>query len=129
RVLRKLVFIGPALLPRSSCEWQAHWPAAVRAGATVPQLEALGNWEDSGEFSPAERAALVCTDGIVLRGGASPESVAGLRRHFSPGECIELILTAGFYVCVSATLHSLAIEADPNTAEEALAVYTRLIRS
>ena len=116
-----------ALLTRSSFEWQAHWPAAVRAGVTVPQLEALSNWEDSGEFSLAERAALVCTDGIVLRGGASPESVAGLRRHFSPGECIELILTAGFYVCVSATLHSLAIEADPDTAEEALAVYTRLI--
>ena len=126
RGLRELLIMRTALLTRSSFEWQAHWPAAVRAGATVPQLEALGHWEGSGEFSPAERAALACTDEIVLQGGAAPESVAGLRQHFSAGECIELILTAGFYVCVSATLHSLAIEADPNTATEALATYTRL---
>ena len=126
RGLRELLIMRTAVLTRSSFEWQAHWPAAVRAGVTVPQLEALGDWEASGEFSPAERAALACTDEIVLQGGAAPESVAGLRQHFAAGECIELILTACFYVCVSATLHSLAIEADPDPATEALATYTRL---
>ena len=126
RGLRELVIMRTALLTRSSFEWQAHWPAARRAGVTEAQLEALGDREASAEFSVAEQAALACTDEIVLAGGASPGSVAGLREHFSAGECIELILTASFYVCVSRTLHSLGIEADVGAAKEALAVYSRL---
>ena len=61
-------------------------------------------------------------------GGASPDCVAGLREHFSAGECVELILTASFYVCVSRTLHSLGIEADADAEDEAFAVYSRLIQ-
>ena len=128
RGLRELLIMRTALLTRSSFEWQAHWPAAVRAGATEAQLGALGDWQASTEFSAAERAALACTDEIVLDGGASADSVAALREHFSAGECIEVILTASFYVCVSRTLHSLGIEADAGAADEALAVYSRLTR-
>ena len=126
RALRELLIMRTALLTRSSFEWQAHWPAAVRAGVTEAQLEALDDWGSSSAFSAAERAALACTDEIVLDGGAAQRSVAGLREHFATGECIELLLTASFYVCVSRMLNSLGIEADPETAEEALATYTRL---
>ena len=126
RGLRELLIMRTALLTRSSFEWQAHWPAARRAGVTEAQLEALGGWEASLEFSAAERAALACTDEIVEDGGASPACVAGLREHFSAGECVELILTASFYVCVSRTLQSLGIEADADAEEEAFAVYSRL---
>ena len=126
RGLRELLIMRTALLTRSSFEWQAHWHAARRAGVTEAQLEALGEWEASSEFSAAERAALSCTDEIVLDGGAPSGAVAELREHFSAGECVELILTASFYVCVSRTLHSLGIEADPDAEEEAFAVYSRL---
>ena len=126
RGLRELLIMRTALLTRSSFEWQAHWPAALRAGVSEVQLEALGDWEASTEFSTVEQAALACTDQIVLDGGASAASVTGLRAHFPAGECIELILTASFYVCVSRTLHSLGIEGDAETSREALAVYSRL---
>ena len=128
RGLRELLIMRTALLTRSSFEWQAHWPVAVRAGVTGAQLEALGDWENSPEFSAAERAALACAGEIVLEGGASPGSVARLRKFFTAGECVELILTTSFYVCVSRTLHSLGIEADPEAAADALTVYSRLTR-
>lgn len=128
RGLRELLIMRTALLTRSSFEWQAHWPAAVRAGVTEAQLEALGDWESSPEFSAAERAALACAGEIILDGGASPGSVGRLREFFSAGECIELILTTSFYVCVSRTLQSLGIEADATAAGPALDVYSRLIR-
>ena len=128
RGLRELLIMRTALLTRSSFEWQAHWPAAVRAGVTEAQLEALGDWEGSSEFSAAEGAALACADEIVLDGGASPGSVARLRELFTAGECVELILTVSFYVCVSRTLQSLAIEADPAAAGPALDIYSRLIQ-
>ena len=126
RGLRELLIMRTALATRSSFEWQAHWRASLRAGVTEDQLAALGDWRASSEFSAAERAALACTDEIVLDGGASSGAVAGLREHFSAGECIELILTASFYVCVSRTLHSLGIEADTEAPDTGLAVYSRL---
>jgi len=126
RGLRELLIMRTALLTRSSFEWQAHWPAAVRAGVTEAQLQALGDWDGSPEFSGAERAALACAGEIILDGGASPGSVGRLREFFSAGECIELILTTSFYVCVARTLQSLGIEADPEAAGDALAVYSRL---
>ena len=125
RGLRELLIMRTALATRSSFEWQAHWPAALRAGVTEDQLAALGDWGSSSEFSAAEQSALLCTDEIVLDGGASPGSVAGLREHFSAGECVELILTASFYVCVSRTLQSLGIEADADAEQQALAAYSR----
>ncbi len=128
RGLRELLIMRTALLTRSSFEWQAHWTAAVRAGVTEAQLEALGDWEGSPEFSTAEEAALACADGIVLDGGASPGSVARLRELFTAGECVELILTVSFYVCVSRTLQSLAIEADAGAPGPALDIYSRLIQ-
>ena len=128
RGLRELLIMRTALLTRSSFEWQAHWPAAVRAGVTEAQLEALGDWQGSSEFSVAEGAALVCTGEIVLDGGATPGSVARLREFFPASECVELILTVSFYVCVSRTLQSLGIEADATAAGPALDVYSRLVQ-
>ena len=127
RGLRELLIMRTALLTRSSFEWQAHWPAAVRAGVTEAQLDALDDWEGSSEFSAAERAALACAGEIILDGGASPGSVARLRESFTAGECVELILTVAFYVCVSRTLQSLGIEADASAAGPALDVYSRLV--
>ncbi|MYJ29132.1 MAG: carboxymuconolactone decarboxylase family protein [Acidimicrobiaceae bacterium] len=128
RGLRELLIMRTALLTRSSFEWQAYWPAAVRGGVTESELVALSDWEGSAEFSAAERAALACAGEIVLDGGASPGSIGRLREFFSAGECIELILTTSFYVCVARTLQSLGIEADPEAAGDALAVYSRLTR-
>ncbi|MYB02942.1 MAG: carboxymuconolactone decarboxylase family protein [Acidimicrobiaceae bacterium] len=128
RGLRELLIMRTALLTRSSFEWQAHWPAAIRFGVTEAQLEALGEWESSPEFSAAERAALACAGEIILDGGASPGAVGRLREFFSAGECIELILTTSFYVCVARTLQSLGIEADATTAGPALDAYSRLIQ-
>ncbi len=128
RGLRELLIMQTALLTRSSFEWQVHWPAAVRAGVTEAQLEALSDWQGSPEFSAAEGAALACAGEIVLDGGASPGSVARLREFFTAGECVELILTVAFYVCVARTLQSLGIEADAGAPGPVLDVYSRLIQ-
>jgi 4-carboxymuconolactone decarboxylase len=127
RALRELLIMRVAVLTRASYEWQAHWPAAVGAGASPDQLAALGSWATSDRFSDSEKAALRCTDEMIEAGGASAPAMDNLRQHFSDEECIELILTSAFYSCVSHTLLSLGIEATETTGDdEAAAVYQGL---
>lgn len=126
RALRELLIMRVAILTDASFEWWAHWPAALAAGVSQEQLEALGSWADSGLFSEAEQAALRCTDEMVESGGASADAVAKLQDHHPEGECVELILTAAFYCCVSHTLHSFGIEADDGGDPTALDVFRRL---
>ncbi len=127
RGLRELLIMRVALLTEASYEWRAHWPAAIQAGVSPEQLVALGEWSASDLFSPAERAALRCTDEMIGSGAASAGAVEELRVHFDDSECVELILTPAFYSCVSHTLLSLGLEAsDPGDGDEALAAYRAL---
>ena len=127
RALRELQIMRVAVLTRASFEWIAHWPAALRAGATREQLEALDDPAASALFDEPEKATLRCTDEIIIDGAASAESVERLKSHFGEAECIELILTAAFYSCVSGTLLSLGVEAPDDADGDALGVYRRLI--
>ena len=127
RALRELLIMRVAILTSASFEWQAHWPAALAAGVSKEQLQSLGAWSRSDLFSPSEKAALRCTDEMLETGGASAAAMEDLRAHYPDSECIELILTAAFYSCVSHTLLSLGIAADPDAADgEPLAVYQDL---
>jgi 4-carboxymuconolactone decarboxylase len=128
RALRELIIMRIAVLTRASYEWNAHWPAALKAGVTIEQLNAVGVGADSDEFDAAERATLRCTEEIILDGGASAGSMADLRAHFSDGECVELVLTATFYACVSRTLASLGLEADGSSDEQARTMFEAIVR-
>lgn len=128
RALRELLIMQLAVLTGASFEWQAHWPAALKAGVTRAQLAALGNWSNSDLFDAASKVALRCGAEMHAHGGASAEAVAELRGHFSDGECIELLLTCAFYSCVSRMLHSIGVEADAQPDESA-AVYSDCIKA
>ncbi|CAN5587177.1 hypothetical protein BH10ACT2_BH10ACT2_15780 [soil metagenome] len=110
RALRELLIMQLAVLTGASFEWQAHWPAALKAGATPGQLAALGSWASSDLFDAPTKAALRCGDEMIANGGSSAEAVAALRTHFNDGECIELILTSAFYSCVSHVLLTIGVE-------------------
>ena len=127
RALRELQIMRVAVLTRASFEWHAHWPAAIKAGVDPGQLEALGDPAASDLFDERERATLRCTDEIITEGAASADAVEELRRLFGDAECIELILTAAFYSCVSGTLLSLGVEAPEDPESEPLAVYRALV--
>lgn len=129
RALRELLIMQLAALTGASFEWQAHWPAALKAGVTSAQLAALGSWLNSSLFDESTKAALRCGAEMIANGGASAEAVADLRSHFNDGECVELILTSAFYSCVSHVLLTIGIEADAahgDTSEECLATYAAL---
>ncbi len=129
RALRELLIMQLAVLTRATFEWQAHWPAALKAGVTPAQLAALGSWASSDLFDSPTKAALRCGAEMIADGGASAEAVAALRTHFDDGECVELILTSAFYACVSHVLLTIGVEADPShddVSDECVATYAAL---
>lgn len=118
RALRELMIMRVAVLTGAAFEWEAHWPAAVSAGVRPSQLARLDEWRTADEFTPTERLAMQLVDEMIADGAASAATVAALRQEFGDGECVELILTAGFYSCVSHTLLTLGIEPDGRPVDD-----------
>lgn len=110
RGLRELVIMRVAQLTGAAYEWEAHRPLALEHGVRPEQLEALPDWEGSGEFGEQERAVLRFTDEITRDLAVGDATFAELERRFSPEEIVELTLTAAFYSCVSRVLRALGLE-------------------
>lgn len=117
RGLRELIIMRVALLSREEYEWNAHWPASIKFGVSQNQLKSLGDWKNSDCFSGEERIVLQCTDEITTEGGVSRKAFNQLAGKFSSESCIELILTATFYSCVSRTLNSFGIKESESTQD------------
>jgi 4-carboxymuconolactone decarboxylase len=117
RLLRELMILRTANVMRSDYEWHQHKDMAHRAGASAEQIDAISAWQTSGCFSEKERAALMLTDAI-LTGYVDDNVHQELGRHFSDGERVELVVTAGFYAMVPRVLDALRvpIEEDPPSA-------------
>jgi AhpD family alkylhydroperoxidase len=128
RGLRELMIMRVAVLTKAPYEWAAHWPEALRHGVSRQQLESLASWPEAPCFSEAERVVLRCVDEIINDGGATADGFAALREHFDAGECVELVLTASFYACVSRTLSSLGMEPEVDAGDStATDVFNRMI--
>jgi alkylhydroperoxidase family enzyme len=109
RGLRELIIMRVAGLTDAHYEEHHHRRMALEAGVSEAQLGDLARWRDSKRFNEAERAVLAMAD-AVTRGGKLPDVVHDdLKRHFKPGEIVELVLTAAFYNCVSRTLLALEV--------------------
>jgi AhpD family alkylhydroperoxidase len=112
RALRELVILRTAQLTRSEYEWAHHRKMALAAGVPERQLAELERWRGSDAFDERERAALRLADGTHER-NVSDEAFAELRRAFSDGETVELVLLASFYQGVARLLQALAVEVEP----------------
>jgi len=113
RGLRELLILRGAQAQRIDYEWVHHVPMARAAGVSAAQIDALADWRARGDlFDDEERAVLRLAEEVAA-GPASAECVAELKRLFAPDEAVELVLTAGFYVCVGRVLLSLGVDLEP----------------
>jgi uncharacterized peroxidase-related enzyme len=96
--LKELVIVRTSQI--NHCEYclQSHTKIARRLGWTEAQLAAVGNFEDSGEFSEREKAALRLAESMTRNERSLGEGeLAELRRHFSEGEIVELMAACGLF--------------------------------
>ncbi|HEX4033557.1 MAG TPA: carboxymuconolactone decarboxylase family protein [Solirubrobacteraceae bacterium] len=109
RALRELVILRSAALAGARYVWSDHVPMALSAGVRQEQVEALGDWRAATVFARDERAALALADELARGALAGEQTLAELSACFTPGERVELALTAGFYAMVPRVLSSLRV--------------------
>jgi len=109
RRLRELMILRGARVSRTGYEWAHHVPMALAAGVTRDEVDALLQDRMADSFSPAENAALRLAEEVTTGPAASDACMEALKLHYSDAEIVELVLTAGFYVCVGRVLTSLQV--------------------
>ena len=114
RTLRELMILRGAQLEGSAYEWHQHRRWARQQGVPPEQIEDLFFWRESPRFSDAECAALALTE-AMMHGDVSDAVYAGLEKHFSSSEIVELALTAGFYAMVPRVLNALKVPIEDET--------------
>ena len=77
------------------------------------RLVALEAARISGEeFSPKEQAMLKLAHEVIRDVRASEGTVAEAKKHFSPQEIVEIIITCGFYMTMARLTETTRVEID-----------------
>ncbi len=108
--LRELAILRTAKDCHSVYEWTQHVPAARHVGVSDVLINAIGNWQEASCFSEVERLVLKFTDEVNANVKASRETLAGLKRHLSPGEIIELLIIIGHWRQTASILETTEVE-------------------
>lgn len=112
---RELAILRVAVVNGAQYEYQVHVPFALKEGVTEAQLAALGDWQSSDLFSPAQRSLLAYADAMTREIHVPAPVFDALRAHFDARQIVELTATVGGYNLVSRFLE--ALEIDPEDAQ------------
>ena len=107
--LRELVIMRIAVLNGAPYEAEQHAPIALREGVSQVQLDDLGNWQQSKNYDPTQRAVLAYTDAMTKDVHVSPEVFAAVKAVLTDRLLVELTATVGAYNMVSRFLEALQI--------------------
>lgn len=97
---------------KNRCEYCAHHHLAfgLRAGLTREKLDALESYAESPLFSDVEKLLLRYADEYLSQGGASPEVVEALKKHWSEEQVVELEVILGSINLANHFITSMDIE-------------------
>jgi alkylhydroperoxidase family enzyme len=104
RALRELMILRVAHLRGAAHEWAAHSRFAADAGLSPAEIAAVREWRTSDRFDESERACLALVDEMTTANHVTDATFEAVAERFATSEIVELVLTVGFYQCVSAVL-------------------------
>ncbi|MFM7067872.1 MAG: carboxymuconolactone decarboxylase family protein [Actinomycetes bacterium] len=112
-VLRELGQLRLGWTTQSRFVFSQHCKAARTDGVDEAKIAAIGHWSAADCYSPAERAVLAFTDGLVLEHGRmSDEVVDTLRTHLSDEAVLELAYILTMYLQHAVMSRALRLEFD-----------------
>lgn len=109
-VWRELAILRVGHLYNAKYEWTQHVRIAKRVGVREAQIEAISDWENSGEFSPEEKLILQFTDEETLKVKVSGDTVEKAKKLLGEEGLVELTILVGYYGMVCRVLETLDIE-------------------
>jgi alkylhydroperoxidase family enzyme len=114
RVLREIAILRASILVGCAYEEHHHRPLAAAAGLTQGQVDAVKDWRPKAQlFDEKQRALLAYVDQLALnRGDVDDATFAGMEKHFSPQEIVELTLCATSYYGGGLFMKAMKIEID-----------------
>jgi alkylhydroperoxidase family enzyme len=124
--LRELVILLVAELEGGEYEWHQHVPIGIACGCTEDQIEAIRHRRlDADVFSAREKALLHFAAEVIENVKASEASLAEARKHFSPKEIVEIILTCGFYMTMARLTETTRTDIDAADGGKVVAALNR----
>lgn len=109
--LREMIILRVSLLNGAEYQAKIHGAShALKAGLSAEQIAALGDWQDSLLFSPAQRAALAWTDAMTRQIDVPDALHDDLKRHFYDQAVTEITVLAGAYNMHTRVARALRIE-------------------
>ena len=113
--LRELAILRVGHINQAKYEWTHHVSIALRMGVREEQIDALPDWENSGEFNEQERAVLQYTDEVTRDIRVKDDTFAAVRSFLNEEGIVELTTTIGYYGMVCRILEALQIELESPT--------------
>jgi len=96
--LKELVIVRTSQLNETPYCLASHILLAKNLGWSDEQLSRLAEWEERGDYTAAEKAALLLAETVTLDANAvTDEEFAELRLSFNEGEIVELLCTIGLF--------------------------------
>ena len=123
--IKEPVILRVAQLVGNEYEWRRHVAKAVAAGLTPAQIAALGGGERQSMLPPRTCAALALVDEYLGKGVVDASTFEELRRNFADDTVIEILLTMGWYLLVSALVIPLDVIRDDPPRELAVPYESR----
>jgi AhpD family alkylhydroperoxidase len=111
--LRELALIRAGFARGSQFVYSQHCKAARRAGVAEEKIAEAPFWTISEVFTPAERAVLAYTDGLILEGGRVHDRVfAALKSHLPDDQILMLTYVVNMYALHATSTKALRLEYD-----------------
>ena len=109
---RELVILRAGWLSGSAYEWAQHNRIALEAGLTQEEIDRVKEGGTAAGWSDAEACLLKAVDELLDTKTMSDESWAGINKHFSEEQILDIIFTAGNYALLAMALNTLRVEVD-----------------
>lgn len=109
---RELVILRIGWLCQAGYEFSQHVVIGVEAGLTDEEIERLKAGPDADGWSELDRLLLRATDELHADAFVGDETWAGLARHWSTEQLMDLVFTVGQYNLVSMALNSFGVQLD-----------------
>ncbi|MFI5698355.1 carboxymuconolactone decarboxylase family protein [Kribbella sp. NPDC051586] len=113
--IRELMILRVALRAEAPYEWANHVPAALGAGATADEINALSAPE--ARWAPEDEAPLRAADELCAGAFVTDETWAALAANHDDAEILEILFLVGYYRMMAGVLNSAGIEPKPGQPE------------
>lgn len=108
--LRELAYFKASQL--NGCDYCSHYhrKAAIKAGLSDGQLDAIGDFESSDLFTEVEKQVLRYTEQLTRSADVDDRTIAALKEHLSDTELVTLAATVALANFTNRFNHGLGVE-------------------